>query len=113
MLYQIATYTKINLANPLLIPFVIVKEYLEEYNNYLKESYIIYESEDVAKAKISVTFTNSNIVVIAVSNNEIDNNNNNSQHKLSQTTRLLQSKSKLFIPFKPLFKKAKISNSKH
>ncbi|CAG8857318.1 43684_t:CDS:2, partial [Gigaspora margarita] len=49
--------------------------------------------------------------VTAISNNGIDSNNNILQHKLSKT-RHSQSKSKLFAPFKPPFKNAKISHSK-
>ncbi|CAG8839195.1 7461_t:CDS:2, partial [Gigaspora margarita] len=82
----------------LLIPFVAVEEDLEEYYNYSGESYITYESEEdsVEAAEISVTSTTAT----------------GSESDMEVTIVHSQSKSKLFAPFKPPFKNAKISYSK-
>ncbi|CAG8807954.1 1408_t:CDS:2, partial [Cetraspora pellucida] len=115
-----------------LIPFATIEEDLEEYYNYLGESYITYESEEdnsdtemtisnsdsrILECEISETFimasSESEIEVTATSNNSIINNS--LQHKLPKTRKIIkQSKSRLtvFTPFKPPIKKAKISNSK-
>ncbi|CAG8798355.1 24510_t:CDS:2, partial [Gigaspora rosea] len=51
--------------------------------------------------EISTTLTE----VIPTSNNRIDHDKNGSQHKTSKTIKTLQSRSNLFSPFKPPFKK--------
>ncbi|CAG8807223.1 5601_t:CDS:2, partial [Racocetra fulgida] len=77
-----------------LIPFATIEEDLEEYYNYLGESYIIYKSEE----------DNLNTEITATSNNSIINDV--SQHKLLKTRKTIkQSQSRST--------KAKISSSKY
>ncbi|CAG8785728.1 35261_t:CDS:2, partial [Gigaspora margarita] len=102
-----------------LIPFATVEKDLEEYYNFPRESYITYESEeDIVETEISIistattTSSESETEVMAISNNSINNDKDVSQHNTSKSIRNLQSRSKLFSPFKPPFKKVMISSSK-
>ncbi|CAG8641121.1 13259_t:CDS:2, partial [Racocetra persica] len=88
-----------------LIPFATIEEDLEEYYNYPGESYFTYESEeDNSDTEMTIFNANSNSRILERGTTYL---------LFSESEIESQSRSTVFTPFKPPFKKAKISSSKH